>query len=353
MMSMHLRITLLTAGLALWNIVFTISLPGIPLARETDFELEEQALVYDGGAGQILIMEPSLVAFTVPLPPSTPSPETSIKPVSSPGSPITPPSATPSPLSIDTYPKNFKLPEWVIAPYPLSLKDEDRVNVFETMIEGITLASKHSPLGNNNAGIYSIASFTPSFAQEYFPRNIASLNPDPSRLLVKVLKDVDDDVIAEVKALKIVGQFVASGRMRVQMEDDESMYEIKPMIVMLKMPGQALTSTPGFIAAKDMETKRQMMSDSLMMMCDKVGEMALEYGFVHRDNIIPNVMVIADGTTIIDVNIIDWGGKYLSSIRDDVTWDDLMAWCHRRWAVPVWERGYIYGYIPLPVPVPG
>ncbi|KAE9392666.1 hypothetical protein BT96DRAFT_264357 [Gymnopus androsaceus JB14] len=72
-------------------------------------------------------------------------------------------------------------------------------------------------------------------------------------------------------------------------------------------------------------------------------------------------MVIADGTTIIDVNIIDWGGKYLSSIRDDVTWDDLMAWCHRRWAVPVWERGvacallirYIYGYIPLPVPVPG
>ncbi|KAE9392667.1 hypothetical protein BT96DRAFT_264369 [Gymnopus androsaceus JB14] len=111
------------------------------------------------------------------------------------------------------------------------------------MIEGITLASKYSPLGNNNAGIYSVASFTPSFAQNYFPRNIASLNPDPSRLLVKVLKDVDDDVIAEVKALKIVGQFVASGRMRVQMEDDESMYEIKPMIVMLKMPGQALTST--------------------------------------------------------------------------------------------------------------
>lgn len=50
-------------------------------------------------------------------------------------------------------------------------------------------------------------------------------------------------------------------------------------------------------------------------------------------------MVIADGTEIIDVNIIDWGGKYLSLIRDDVTWDDLMAWCHRRWAVPVWERG--------------
>ncbi|KAE9397582.1 hypothetical protein BT96DRAFT_921417, partial [Gymnopus androsaceus JB14] len=52
-------------------------------------------------------------------------------------------------------------------------------------------------------------------------------------------------------------------------------------------------------------------------------------------------MVIADGTEIIDVNIIDWGGKYLSLIRDDVTWDDLMAWCHRRWAVPCLGEGFI------------
>ncbi|KAE9403571.1 hypothetical protein BT96DRAFT_936399 [Gymnopus androsaceus JB14] len=212
----------------------------------------------------------------------------------------------------------------------------------------LTLATKHSSLGNNNAGIYSVSSFDPSFS-DLFPPNIAALNPTPDRLLVKVLKDIDDDMIAEVKALKIVGQFVAAGMLEMQVatarkkvkggaDEEEGIYEAKPIIVMLKMPGRALTSTPGFIAAKDMETKRQMINDTLTMMCDRVAGLALEHGFVHRDNIIPNIMVISEGTKILDLNIIDWGGKFLSSIRDDVTWDDLMAWCHHRWAVPVWER---------------
>jgi len=352
---MHLRIVFLTTGLALWNLAFTLSTP-VPIARERDFEFDSsQSLVYYDAAKQVPIAAPSPLSVTEP-PPSQP---TLPAPPATPTVAQTNTTATPTQLSVDTYPTHFTLPEWVIAPYPLGLIDEDRVGIFDTLITGLTLVSKkYSFLGNNNAGIYAVSSFSSDFAEVYFPPNPtpnalgSTSTPDPSQLLVKVLKDIDDDMIAEVKALKIVGQFVASGKMNVQMGkarkmkkggsgdfDDESIYEVKPIIVMLKMPGQALTSTPGFRAAKDMETKRRMMGDTLTMMCNKVGEMALEYGFVHRDNIIPNIMVIADGTEIIDVNIIDWGGKYLSLIRDDVTWDDLMAWCHRRWAVPVWERG--------------
>lgn len=159
-----------------------------------------------------------------------------------------------------------------------------------TIIEGLTLATKHSSLGNNNAGIYDVESFESSFS-DLFPPNIASQNIDPSRLLVKVLKGIDDDMIAEVKALKIVGQFVASGKLKVEVgttrktrkgkKVDEPMFELKPIIVMLKMPGKALTSVPAFIAA-DIETKRQMMGDTLKMMCDRVSELALEHHFVHR-----------------------------------------------------------------------
>jgi hypothetical protein len=324
-MTMHIKITVLTALLALWNIAFTISAP-LPIAREKDFQFE-QALAYDAGA-QVPLSAPS--PFTVP-PSKTEQSPTSV--------------STAPTSSVSPYPTHFVLPAWVTGPYPLSLVPEDR-GVFDSTIEGITLAKKHSSLGNNNAGIYNVESYDSSFS-ELFPSNVAP-DIDASRLLVKVLKAVDDNMIAEVKALKIVGQFVASGMMKVEVGEvrknaknrvkDESMFEVKPVIVMLKMPGQALTSTPGFIAAKDIETKRQMMGDTLTMMCDRVGQLALEHRFVHRDNIIPNIMVIAEGTKIIDINIIDWGGKFLSSIEDDVTYDDLMVWCHRRWAIPVWER---------------
>jgi len=248
------------------------------------------------------------------------------------------------------------LPKWVTAPYPKSLQDKDRY-VFQTTLQGLTLARKHSAMGNNNAGVYSVASYDSSFSQ-LFPSSIAR-DIAPERLLVKILKDLDDDMIAEVKALKIVDQFVASGMLRLPVEksnevgrkrkgrtvkdvrdsSEQPSYELKPVIVMLKMPGAPLTSTPEYVSAEDPQTRRRMMGDTLGMMCDRVGRLALEHRFVHRDNIIGNILVIVNGTEVVDVNIIDWGGKYLSSIQDDVTWDDLMVWCHHRWTVSVWERG--------------
>ncbi|KAJ4471418.1 hypothetical protein J3R30DRAFT_1077485 [Lentinula aciculospora] len=203
----------------------------------------------------------------------------------------------------------------------------------------------------------------------HLPRSILQWNIDPSRLLVKILKQIDDDMIAEVKALKIVGQFVASGMLKLPVArsneakrmkqggrkitsrkvrevnknardsslNDDELFELKPVIVMIKMPGTPLTHTPEYISEKNPESKRRMMGDTLELMCDRVGKLALEHRFVHRDNIIGNILVINEGTEIVDVNIIDWGGRYLSSIEDDVTWDDLMGWCHNRWAVYVWE----------------
>jgi len=257
-----------------------------------------------------------------------------------------PPSLTDAPPSPSTSPRptTFLLPNWVTAPYANSLGDDDR-HVFEDTIQGITLSSKHASMGNNNAGVYSVASFNSSFVQR-FPRSVADQNISADRLLVKVLKDVDDYMVAEVKALKIVDQFVASGLLRIPVgkankvnTDTDDLFELKPVIVMLKMTGKPLTSIPEYISEENPEKRRQMMGDTLNMMCNRVGELALQHGFVHRDNIIGNVLVIFEGNEVVDVNIIDWGGKYLSSIRDDVTWDDLMAWCHRRWAVWVWDEG--------------
>ncbi|KAF5352245.1 hypothetical protein D9757_012505 [Collybiopsis confluens] len=279
---------------------------------------------------------------------------------------FSPPATSSSSLN-SSPPLIFNLPTWVTAPYPNSLRDEDR-NVFNTTLQGIMLAKKHSSMGNNNAGVYSVASFDSSFARS-FPPSIASQNIGPKRLLVKVLKNVDDDMVAEVKALKSVGQFVASGMMkfpayksnevrrmskggaigntlrRVTPDDigdrvQDNKLELKPVIVMLKMEGLPLTSLPEYVLEKDPTIKRRMMTDTLKMMCDRVGRLALTHRFVHRDNIIGNVLVISNGTEVVDVNIIDWGGKYLSSIREDVTWEDLMGWCHRRWAVYVWEAEY-------------
>ncbi|KAJ3859155.1 hypothetical protein EV359DRAFT_68406 [Lentinula novae-zelandiae] len=319
--------------LALCNIGFTITVGAAPVP-----DLESQTIPYYA-EGQLRLSAPSLLTF---LPPPSP-----------------PPPPPPPPSSNDSLPLTFMMPKWVTAPYPQSLKNEDR-DVFGTTLQGITLAKKHSSMGNNNAGVYSVASFDSSFARS-FPPSIAVQNIEPSRLLVKVLKQIDDDMVAEVKALTIVGQFVASGLLRLPIAksndvgikrsiktrevrgvgdtfpNDDDLFELKPVIVMLQMPGKPLTHVPEFISEKNLETKRQMMGDTLKLMCDRVGKLALEHRFVHRDNIIGNILVINKGTEVVDVNIIDWGGKYLSSINDDVTWDDLMGWCHNRWAVYVWE----------------
>ncbi|KIK57991.1 hypothetical protein GYMLUDRAFT_246369 [Collybiopsis luxurians FD-317 M1] len=323
---MHVCIAFM-CGITLWNVAFTFFVGAAPLSVQAS--IRDQAPVYVG-------------AQQVPL--SEPSPDPSYEPSASLGS------NTSRPLT-------FKLPAWVTAPYPKSLREEDR-DAFNTTLQGITLARKHSSMGNNNAGVYAVASFDSSFAKA-FPSSIAAQGIDPSRLLVKVLKDIDDDMIAEVKALKIVGQFVASGMLRVPAtksneakkkrragntiqssdKNKDNQFELKPVIVMLKMAGVPLTSVPAYVAEKDSTTKRRMMADTLNIMCDRVGKLALDHRFVHRDNIIGNVLVISNGTEIVDVNIIDWGGKYLSSIQDDVTWDDLMGWCHKRWAVYIWEAG--------------
>ncbi|KAJ3735580.1 hypothetical protein DFJ43DRAFT_1058405 [Lentinula guzmanii] len=335
---------------ALWTIGFTILVGAAPLAVRASMATGLQSsedpqgpILTTNEGGQVRLSAPPLM--TIPLSPPPP-----------------PPPPPPSPPSSNTSrPLSFVLPKWVTAPYPHSLKVGD-MEVFNTILQGITLAKKHSAMGNNNAGVYSVASFDPTFAQ-LFPPSIAAQNIDPSRLLVKVLKHIDDDMVAEVKALKAVSQFVASGLLKLptarsnelgkmkrgirdgkvrrdavnySSSDDDS-FELKPVIVMLKMPGKPLTHTPEFISEKNPETKRQMMSDTLTMMCDRVGKLALEHRFVHRDNIIGNILVINEGSKVVDVNIIDWGGKYLSSIKDDVTWDDLMGWCHNRWAVYVWE----------------
>ncbi|KAJ3782474.1 hypothetical protein GGU10DRAFT_389838 [Lentinula aff. detonsa] len=331
---------------ALWTIGFTILVGAAPLAVRASMATGLQSsedpqgpILTNNEGGQVRLSAPPLMTTPLSPPPPPPSP----------------------PSSNASRPLSFVLPKWVTAPYPRSLKAVD-MEVFNTILQGITLAKKHSAMGNNNAGVYSVASFDPSFAQ-LFPPSISAQNIDPSRLLVKVLKHIDDDMVAEVKALKTVGQFVASGLLKLptarsnelgkmkrgirdgkvrrdavnySLSDDDS-FELKPVIVMLKMPGKPLTHTPEFISEKNLETKRQMMSDTLTMMCDRVGKLALEHRFVHRDNIIGNILVINEGSKIVDVNIIDWGGKYLSSIKDDVTWDDLMGWCHNRWAVYVWE----------------
>ncbi|KAJ3929519.1 MAG: hypothetical protein NXY57DRAFT_963550 [Lentinula lateritia] len=333
--------------LALCNIGFTIIVGAAPVPVRASIaigsnsaqDLESQTIPYYA-EGQLRLSAPSLLTS---LPPSSP-----------------PPPPPPPPSSNDSLPLTFMMPKWVTAPYPQSLKNEDR-DVFGTTLQGITLAKKHSSMGNNNAGVYSVASFDSSFARS-FPPSIAVQNIEPSRLLVKVLKQIDDDMVAEVKALTIVGQFVASGLLRLPIAksndvgrikrsiktrevrgvgdtspNDDDLFELKPVIVMLQMPGKPLTHIPEFISEKNLETKRQMMGDTLKLMCDRVGKLALEHRFVHRDNIIGNILVINKGTGVVDVNIIDWGGKYLSSINDDVTWDDLMGWCHNRWAVYVWE----------------
>ncbi|KAJ4467835.1 hypothetical protein C8R41DRAFT_45904 [Lentinula lateritia] len=332
--------------LALCNIGFTIIVGAAPVPVRASIaigsnsaqDLESQTIPYYA-EGQLRLSAPSLLTS---LPPSSPPP------------------SPPPPSSNDSLPLTFMMPKWVTAPYPQSLKNEDR-DVFGTTLQGITLAKKHSSMGNNNAGVYSVASFDSSFARS-FPPSIAVQNIEPSRLLVKVLKQIDDDMVAEVKALTIVGQFVASGLLRLPIAksndvgrikrsiktrevrgvgdtspNDDDLFELKPVIVMLQMPGKPLTHIPEFISEKNLETKRQMMGDTLKLMCDRVGKLALEHRFVHRDNIIGNILVINKGTEVVDVNIIDWGGKYLSSINDDVTWDDLMGWCHNRWAVYVWE----------------
>ncbi|KAJ3765899.1 hypothetical protein FB446DRAFT_759314 [Lentinula raphanica] len=347
--------------LALWIISCNLFVGAAPLPVRASMMTgmvrtrpeSSQAQVYSNEGAQVQLSAPSLVTPPIPQPPPAPPP---------PSSSSSPPSTNAS------RPLKFTLPNWVTAPYPRSLKPEDFKDVFSTPLQGLTLAQKHSAMGNNNAGVYSVGSFDPSFAQ-LFPPSIAAQNIDPSRLLVKVLKAIDDDMIAEVKALKIVGQFVASGLMKLPVarsnelgkvkrglkgghtrrdaasgkndgiDSVEDGFELKPVIVMLKMPGKPLTLVPEFVSETDLETKRQMMSDTLSLMCDRVGELALQHRFVHRDNIIGNILVINEGTQIVDVNVIDWGGKFLSSISDDVTWDDLMGWCHRRWAVYVWEDG--------------
>lgn len=218
-------------------------------------------------------------------------------------------------------------------------------------------------MGKNNGGIFGVARynselFTPRLAHDSTDDNLIPA----SDLLVKLLPNnrIDRTAIAEVKALKCVGQLVASGMLEVEYilypqpdaglgeEADmaerlppldpmsldayllppspspshslpppplESFSTTRPAIIMRKMPGSILTETEGWKEAtmsmlrsrsrsntagedSDVEPeemgreesdahggasiRKQMMLDTLQLMCDKVSEFAVEFRFLHR-----------------------------------------------------------------------
>ncbi|KAJ3929008.1 MAG: hypothetical protein NXY57DRAFT_1041166 [Lentinula lateritia] len=149
--------------------------------------------------------------------------------------------------------------KWILEEYEKTVTAADK-NVFKAKLKDVQLGPLLSTEGLHNNGIYSMKG-------KYKGKS-------GDDIVLKVLKSVDDEAYAEVKALKGIGEYVDSGMFTVKGKE-------APVIIMIKVPGSVLSDTPEYKKAKTDE-KEKMKEEAIDLMCKEVAEVGKSKGILHK-----------------------------------------------------------------------
>lgn len=123
---------------------------------------------------------------------------------------------------------------------------------------GVKLGAKLQVTGSHNFAIYSLTGYGLRFKS--------------SSLIMKVFNAVDNAAIGEAKALRAVGDLVASGTV--------SALGSKPAIIMKKKAGQPLQETEAYKNAREV-VREMMRNQTFTLMCDKMAIVATKKYVLH------------------------------------------------------------------------
>ncbi|KAJ3826784.1 hypothetical protein EV361DRAFT_876007 [Lentinula raphanica] len=184
----------------------------------------------------------------------------------------------------------------------------------EAKLKDVDIGPLLSTEGLHNKGVYSIKG-------KY-------KNHEGDSIVLKVLKTVDDEAYAEVKALKGVDEYVDSGMFEVKGKEE-------PVIIMLKVPGSVLIDTDEYKKSHT-DDKEKMKEEAIDLMCNEVARVGKSSGILHNDNRIENIHVTMSGKKVIAAKLTDWGAYELYTMDKGASTAEIIAFCKKHWTPVDW-----------------
>ncbi|KAJ3891319.1 hypothetical protein GG344DRAFT_77003 [Lentinula edodes] len=210
------------------------------------------------------------------------------------------------------------LPAWIQGEVddPSFLTKKDR-QAYAKKLWGVKLGAKLQVTGSHNFAIYSLTGYGLRFKS--------------SSLIMKVFNAVDNAAIGEAKALRAVGDLVASGTV--------SALGSKPAIIMKKKAGQPLHETEAYKNAREV-VRETMRNQTYTLMCEQVAFVATK-----NDNHSSNILVILDKNTVKSVELVDYGPSATYFLTKSVTKAEVCLYCGCEYPSTkrhLWEQEFPY-----------
>ncbi|KIK66329.1 hypothetical protein GYMLUDRAFT_38142 [Collybiopsis luxurians FD-317 M1] len=196
---------------------------------------------------------------------------------------------------------------WTLDSFDAKLTAEEQ-KVFEPVLTGLKLDKKISSLGVSNAGIYSVSGTYKGHAG--------------NQILVKVLKGNRKQNQGEVKALALNKQLIASG----QLKDSQLGADAKPVIVMVRQPGDVIQALPEYKSASEKE-KFQLSLEVIALICEEAAEEAVSKHMYHSDNHNENVVVVIKDKKVVSAKLVDYEGDRVYHVKPGVSKDEVKKYC--------------------------
>ncbi|KAJ3750307.1 hypothetical protein DFH05DRAFT_65470 [Lentinula detonsa] len=191
------------------------------------------------------------------------------------------------------------------------LNDPKDKELFSTTLTGVKLGQRLTPRGKYNAGLYLLS---------------GTYKGHPgSSLVLKIMKSTDNAALGEAKALREIGDLVASGMLSDKLVSRQPV----PVIIMLKKPGDVLSTTKAYKEA-NVAIKEQMRTQTNKLKCEKVASLAVTKHILHLDNHEGNGLVTLSGTTVASLELIDFGVPDTFLVGKSVKEVDVLNFCLQR-----------------------
>ncbi|KAJ3929815.1 MAG: hypothetical protein NXY57DRAFT_1015071 [Lentinula lateritia] len=217
------------------------------------------------------------------------------------------------------------LPAWIQGEVdnPAFFTKKDR-QAYAKKLWGVKLGAKLQVTGSHNFAIYSLTGYGLRFKS--------------SSLIMKVFNAVDNAAIGEAKALRAVGDLVASGTV--------SALGSKPAIIMKKKAGQPLQETEAYKNAREV-VREMMRNQTFTLMCDKMAIVATKKYVLHGDNhpSHSNTLVTLDKNTVKSVELVDYGPPKTYFLTKSVTKAEVCVYCGCEYPSTkrhLWEQEFPY-----------
>ncbi|KIK66528.1 hypothetical protein GYMLUDRAFT_38263 [Collybiopsis luxurians FD-317 M1] len=197
---------------------------------------------------------------------------------------------------------------WILKPFKEGPFEDAEKKVFASVLTGLKLDKRISTRGANNGGIFSVAEPYKSHASK--------------DLIVKNVVHVWGNSLGEVKALKMNGQWVASG----MLTDEKLGPKAQPVIVMIKQPGEVLEDNEEYKKASK-EERKEIREEAIDLTCQLVAQETVDKRLYHHDNSPDNVVFVVKNQKVVSARLVDYGAENVFHVSGDVKKADVEKFC--------------------------